>query len=459
MASPLIVFGIPSYGTVDAEWVQALRGMHMPLGAATNDVWVLGTELSIADKRNLIVKQALAVGAKYVMFIGDDNILPPHTIGRFLQMAAFEPEDRKVITGLYMSRQFPPQTMIWKDYMQGSFYDFHVGDFFEVDWAGCDVLFVDTDVFRKVEEPWFSLNYVFEQGQQKPSSLATEDIYFYEKVRAAGFKVWCDTSIMAGHKDRVSGVNFTMPTDWPQWDRSKAIPNYDPSYLVADIGSGSVERYPMEQQGTVIKMDLNPAYSPDILCDVRAIPEPDQKYDKVYSSHTLEHFLMKEAPAALREWVRILKIGGELEIIVPNFGDAIQKIVDGTADEYNWWQVYGRQGNKLDVHFNGFTQKNLSSLAEMAWGEADIIKGNGADIADGIGCLEGITVEVTGKNGENLTLKALKVRHPTPTVLGPRGDLNPDPTKTAETPIVAAKALVDGFLGLIRWNSKKEKSK
>lgn len=45
---------------------------------------------------------------------------------------------------------------------------------------------------------------------------------------------------------------------------------------------------------------------------------PDQTYDFVYSSHCLED--MPDIEVALRNWVRIVKPGGFLYIVVPDFG-------------------------------------------------------------------------------------------------------------------------------------------
>jgi SAM-dependent methyltransferase len=44
---------------------------------------------------------------------------------------------------------------------------------------------------------------------------------------------------------------------------------------------------------------------------------PDASYDFVYSSHCLEH--MRDVRMALRNWVRILKPGGILYVVVPDF--------------------------------------------------------------------------------------------------------------------------------------------
>ena len=44
---------------------------------------------------------------------------------------------------------------------------------------------------------------------------------------------------------------------------------------------------------------------------------PDSTFDFCYSSHCLEH--MTNVPEALRHWVRVLKPGGYLYVVVPDF--------------------------------------------------------------------------------------------------------------------------------------------
>ena len=44
---------------------------------------------------------------------------------------------------------------------------------------------------------------------------------------------------------------------------------------------------------------------------------PDNTYDFVYSSHCLEH--MWDVPEALSNWVRILKPGGALYVVIPDY--------------------------------------------------------------------------------------------------------------------------------------------
>lgn len=48
------------------------------------------------------------------------------------------------------------------------------------------------------------------------------------------------------------------------------------------------------------------------------LPFEDCSFDVIYASHVLEHVAWYQTETVLSEWVRILKLGGRLEIWVPN---------------------------------------------------------------------------------------------------------------------------------------------
>lgn len=56
---------------------------------------------------------------------------------------------------------------------------------------------------------------------------------------------------------------------------------------------------------------------PDIECDLRQIPLPDNHADSAHAIHVLEHFYRYDTEEVLKEWVRVLKPGGKLVIEVP----------------------------------------------------------------------------------------------------------------------------------------------
>jgi len=57
----------------------------------------------------------------------------------------------------------------------------------------------------------------------------------------------------------------------------------------------------------------------DYVCDAaKPLPFKDSTFDLIYASHVLEHISWYETEKVLKEWVRILKPGGQLEVWVPD---------------------------------------------------------------------------------------------------------------------------------------------
>lgn len=58
--------------------------------------------------------------------------------------------------------------------------------------------------------------------------------------------------------------------------------------------------------------------TPDIACDLtQPLPLPDNHADEAHAIHVLEHFYRWQAPAILKDWLRVLKPGGLLVLELP----------------------------------------------------------------------------------------------------------------------------------------------
>jgi SAM-dependent methyltransferase len=82
--------------------------------------------------------------------------------------------------------------------------------------------------------------------------------------------------------------------------------------------------------------------NPDIVCDIRDIPLPDDYADEARAIHVIEHFYPWEADSALKEWIRVLKPGGKLIIECP----CLEKIlalfaVPKCPPHFTYWGLYG----------------------------------------------------------------------------------------------------------------------
>ena len=116
-----------------------------------------------------------------------------------------------------------------------------------------------------------------------------------------------------------------------------------------------------EQAITVdLERPYNGAPKPAVVCEVGKSPLPfgDGALDYVYSSHLLEDFNRDELRDILKDFVRVLRPGGKLVLVVP--------------DEQKYNAYCARVGSKPKEHHHGYM--NLGVLvAEMMYFGGDVV--------------------------------------------------------------------------------------
>ena len=124
------------------------------------------------------------------MFIDTDMVFDDDAL---LRLLAF---DRDIISGLCVVSG-PPFNPVAKRLNEEGTYavvdGLADGRFYsDLDGVGAAFLLVKTDVFRKVEAPWFAMP---PYGKE----VLGEDFYFCQKAKEAGFEICCDASLIIGH--------------------------------------------------------------------------------------------------------------------------------------------------------------------------------------------------------------------------------------------------------------------
>jgi len=127
--------------------------------------------------------------------------------------------------------------------------------------------------------------------------------------------------------------------------------------MILDLGCGD-EKF----EGS-IALDLRRTRSVDIVADAHKLPFRDNSFDYVFSSHLIEHFSHRETESILREWIRILKHGGTIEIRCPDLR-ARALLFFLNPSWQNVRNIYGEQDYEGNQHRCGFAFKNLKSLLE-----------------------------------------------------------------------------------------------
>lgn len=84
----------------------------------------------------------------------------------------------------------------------------------------------------------------------------------------------------------------------------------------------------------------------------------DNSVDEIRASHILEHFSFREAEQALREWVRVLKVGSRIRVAVPD----VDWIAQHPEDPLRFHYLMGGQTDDNDFHRSAYDETRLRKL-------------------------------------------------------------------------------------------------
>lgn len=96
-----------------------------------------------------------------------------------------------------------------------------------------------------------------------------------------------------------------------------------------DPGCGERTLYP-----STVRVDMRPEVQPQHVADACALPFGDGEFDYVFTCHLLEH--MRDPWAALREWLRVVRVGGHVATVIPNTWFTKAQNTDPTPHYFEW---------------------------------------------------------------------------------------------------------------------------
>lgn len=99
-------------------------------------------------------------------------------------------------------------------------------------------------------------------------------------------------------------------------------------------------------------MDVDPEANPDILWDATITPYPfeDNSLDEIYSHWVLEHFAHRQIDRILVEWLRILKLGGQVIAVTNNYDAHNKALWEGIINWEEWNKmIFGLTNNGQPV--------------------------------------------------------------------------------------------------------------
>ncbi len=175
-----------------ADFLPFFLGLEKPVGSLMTTVH----GQSPAQARNVIIDQAIDNGCTHIFFMDDDMTPPPDTIMKLLA------HDKDIVTGLYLMRSYPHFPVAFDAAFDNGYNKFiylsgDKGGLVEITNCGLGCVLIKTDVFKKLEKPYVRLGEIQKDGW-------CDDVGFFNRVRAAGVKLYCDMDTRVGHLTSVA---------------------------------------------------------------------------------------------------------------------------------------------------------------------------------------------------------------------------------------------------------------
>ena len=67
-----------------------------------------------------------------------------------------------------------------------------------------------------------------------------------------------------------------------------------------------------------VNIDVYEENKPDLVCNAMKLPHENNSIDELFCGHCIEHMPIAEARIAFKEWLRVLKKGSKIGIVVPD---------------------------------------------------------------------------------------------------------------------------------------------
>ena len=188
MVQNKILVGVPTGEYARrADFYDYLGMLELP----PNTMRIFSHDRSPAHSRNIIIDQAIEHNCTHVLFIDDDMAFKPNALKQLLE------HDVDIISGLYFSRAYPHNPLVFDVaddsgaclpmYLFGN--EPRLKEVVAADFGFC---LIKTSIFEKLEKPYVRLG-------ELNSEQWCDDIGFFNRVRKAGIKIYCDMECLIGH--------------------------------------------------------------------------------------------------------------------------------------------------------------------------------------------------------------------------------------------------------------------
>lgn len=188
------LIAVPTFENIMPETFKSIYDLNSHTSEDLDFEFVKGYDC--AKARNEIAKKTIEGDYDYVLMIDSDMKIPIDTLDYMLERPA------KIILGMYPKKN--TKTGLVEMFKQGqknyvdtyNYNDLPDDPRVPVKGGGFGCAFIDADVFRKMQYPYFKY-VLYDNG-----SVLSEDLYFCSAAARLGIPIYMDTRIKCGHSAR-----------------------------------------------------------------------------------------------------------------------------------------------------------------------------------------------------------------------------------------------------------------
>ena len=175
-----------------------------------------------AAARQVLTMESLRISTvKYLFFVDDDTLIPALGLYQLYNLMERNPE-WGAVSGVYTTRQSPPEPLIYTAHGEGAAWEFEMGPGAsptKIMGAGAGCLLARADAIRS----WMEVNPdepIWCDTTEYPTSSGGKvtwghDVRFIRNLTEAGWPCYVDGSLLCTHLDIKTGNVFGIPADAP----------------------------------------------------------------------------------------------------------------------------------------------------------------------------------------------------------------------------------------------------
>lgn len=402
---PYVVIAQPRRNIAEtpAQNFDAYTGSHIDMTGFSHGFLNIGGE-KVDVARNYLFERALESGAKYMLFIGEDTVVPYYAFKKLLKTAEENPD--AVVTGVYYIKCLDPMIMV-RDGNWIVIPNVDPGQVIDAWQTGMDIMMIPIKILKEMKEENPDLPFCCIWNKNDPDEeipFVGEDNFFVHRLHKRGTKLLVNTDVQCLHMDLASGM-YTAHPSVNLKDYFTNIPITRPLTLDdkdfidrrwtdrLPEGTGGSAGYKaviarMIEEGQTIRFNMGcgrdkldgymgvDMYSDaaDIKQDIMKLDLPEGCADEIFASHVIEHIPQHRAEDVLDKWLKTLKEGGKFVMETPNLELLCRDFInqEGEDKRTTTMCIFGSAVDKVtpevlekgspSPHLWGYTPETLTDL-------------------------------------------------------------------------------------------------